>query len=864
MSVRPQAVTHRVTVDGKFFRAGPAKFHVKGVSYGPFAPDDDGFTVGRPEQARRDLEQIVGLGANTLRVYHVPPRWFLDLSAELGLRVLIDIPWAKHLCFLDRDELQADARRKVREAATACAGHPAVLAFSLVNEISPEIARWSGPGRIERFIESLAEVVRAIDPGALCTFASYPPTEFLQPRNLDFVCFNVYLHQRTTFDAYLARLQSLAEERPLLLGEFGLDSGREGDAAQGRYLQEQIETAFRGGVAGTIVFSYTDDWFRGGVQIEDWSFGLTRRDRSPKPAFAAVGRVFQAAPYFPLTGAPKVSVVVASYNGAPTLKTCLESLARLNYPDFEVILVDDGSTDNTPEIAARFPQVRTIRQPNLGLSAARNVGIRAAQGEIVAFTDSDCRVDEDWLYYAVGDLRRGGYAGVGGHNLLPPEDSPTAAVVMASPGGPAHVMLTDREAEHIPGCNMVFEKGALESIGGFDPLYRQAGDDVDICWRLQSEGFRLGFSAGGFVWHYRRSTVGAYLRQQAGYGEAEALLARRHPEFFNAMGGSIWRGRIYSPSAFGVITRRPVIYHGIFGSAAFQRLYSAQPMTALMLLTSLPWHLVATLPWLILSLHFPALAPLAMATLGTSVAVCIAAGWQARLPARQSRWWSRPLVAILYFMQPIVRGWARYRSPISASSSSLEVDHGEAAEPPGRGAGDDVVLWTTDSGFQRPTFLRELLESLKVGGLEARMATEWSRHDLEIARGPWSRLWLSTVTEELPHGRILLRCRPRTAWTRRAYLAGGLSLAGVLLATGVLASQTAWIWMAPLVLPLLYLAIENDARQLERRVVGVLWDTASRAGFTLAEDGSRDGRRLARRPAGRAPVPAASRGGPLV
>src|SRR2546427_142049 len=510
----PGMAAARVHVDGKFFRLGGKKFYPRGLTYGPFAPNEQKEMFPSREQTVRDFLQLRELGANLLRIYYVPPRWFLDLAAEHELKLLVDVPWQKHLCFLESEKSKAEARDSVRAAVQACQGHPAVFAYSVVNEIPAEIVRWSGARRVTDFIEELVDVAKSADPDCLSTFTSYPPTEFLRPQNIDFVCFNVYLHYRKPFENYLARLQTLADAKPLVLGEFGIDSLREGEALKCEVLSWQIESAFRVGLAGTVLFSYTDDWFRGEQQIEDWGFGLTGRDRKPKESFWAVQKMFRTAPYFPLSRYPKVSVVVASYNGAPTLKPCLESLTRLAYPDYEVILVDDGSTDSTPEIAKEFPGVRCICQDHHGLSVARDTGIAAATGEIVAFTDSDCRADEDWLYYLVGDLLSGEFVGMGGHNFLPPDDSFVAAAVMVSPGGPAHVMLTDREAEHVPGCNMVFYKWALEEIGGFDPVFRTAGDDVDVCWRLQERGGKLGFSPAGFVWDYQRPKILAYLKQQ--------------------------------------------------------------------------------------------------------------------------------------------------------------------------------------------------------------------------------------------------------------------------------------------------------------------------------------------------------------
>ena len=394
-------------MDGKFFRAGERKFYAKGVAYGPFAPGSGSMGAGfpSPEQAARDLAQVRELGANLLRVYQSPPRWFLDLAWQHELRVLVDIPWAKEVCFLDSPETRQAAVHAVRAAVLGAGRHPAVVAFSVANEVPADIVRWSGAPAIENFIDELVAEAKRLDPDCLCTFTNFPPTEFLRPHRTDFVCFNVYLHHEQPFWSYLARLQMLAEGKPLVLGEFGVDSLREGEKAKCGMLAWQIEAAFRAGLAGAVLFAYTDDWWKDGKPVENWELGLTTRERKPKESYRTVQAGFKQAPYFPLSRSPKVSVVVASYNGARTLKACLASLQRLNYPDYEVLLVDDGSTDSTPQIAASYPDVRCLRhEKNLGLSAARNTGSVAAKGEIVAFTDADCRPDSDWLYYIINEF----------------------------------------------------------------------------------------------------------------------------------------------------------------------------------------------------------------------------------------------------------------------------------------------------------------------------------------------------------------------------------------------------------------------------------------------------------------------------
>jgi hypothetical protein len=301
---------------------------------------------------------------------------------------------------------------------------------ALANEIPPDIVRWSGASRVGAFLDSWS--CGADAAGCLCTYANYPTTEFLQPRHVDFVAFNVFLRGRGRWR--LPRAPAIDRQyQALVLGDAAPTRIAKAGPA-GRNLTENLEAAERAGLAALRRF--TDDWVNG-RRVEDWEMGLTTVDRTPKPAYAAVQACFTAPPPAPPM-TPRVTVVVASYNAATTLRACLESLLHLDYPDFEILVIDDGSTDETPRITAEFPQVRTLRHvTNLGLSVARNLGITAATGDVVAFTDADCRADRDWLRLLVVGLLDLRVEGIGGPNLLPPDDSPVAAAVIASPGGPA-------------------------------------------------------------------------------------------------------------------------------------------------------------------------------------------------------------------------------------------------------------------------------------------------------------------------------------------------------------------------------------------------------------------------------------------
>ena len=667
----------RVEAQGKFIFVGDEKLYVRGVTYGTFRPDWDGNEYPAPHTVTADFAQMADNGINAVRTYTMPPRWLLDSAALYGLHVMVSLAAERYVGYLADDKrASTDVARGMRAAVRHAAGHPAILMYAIGNEIPASTVRWLGRTRVERYLRRIYDLIKAEDPEGLVTYVNYPTTEYLQLPFLDLVCFNVYLESPQTFEAYLSRLQNIAGDRPLMMTEMGLDSIRNGERTQANVLDWQLRAAFGAGCAGAFVYSWTDEWHRGGEDVHDWAFGLVRRDRSPKPALARVKWSFQDIPFTPLLGAqnlarrwPKVSVVVCSFNGNKRIRDCCEALLRLEYPDFEVIVVDDGSTDRTGDTAKEYG-FRVIRTCNLGLSSARNVGLHAAVGEIVAYIDDDAYPDPHWLYYLAFVFRTSDYVGVGGPNLVPAEDGPLAHCVANSPGGPVHILLTDREAEHLPGCNMAFRRDALQAVDGFDPRFRVAGDDVDVCWRLQERGWKLGFSPAALVWHHRRNSIRAYWKQQKGYGQAEALLEAKWPAKYNLAGHASWAGRIYSHTLRPLFAHKSRVYHGIWGTAPFQHVYEP-PANALQSLPHLPeWHLITAALLLITAMGMfwePLLwtFPILMVASGLSVLQALqgarAARFNGRLRSKNAILGLRLVTAFLYFIQPLARLHGRIR-----------------------------------------------------------------------------------------------------------------------------------------------------------------------------------------------------------
>lgn len=205
----------------------------------------------------------------------------------------------------------------------------------------------------------------------------------------------------------------------------------------------------------------------------------------------------------------KISVYVPCYNAERTIAPCLASLiAQRRKPD-EILLVDDGSTDRSLDIAKRFPGVKIIQHAvNKGLATARNSGIRFSKGDLVASIDSDCAADPLWLQILEAEMERN------------PDLSGVAGAVNESERGTVpDRWRTFHMAQHygknvienprfLFGANTVFRRAALLAAGGYPSSLRTNGEDLEICKRIYMRvpEAKLRYHPKAFVHHLRRDT----------------------------------------------------------------------------------------------------------------------------------------------------------------------------------------------------------------------------------------------------------------------------------------------------------------------------------------------------------------------
>ncbi|MCI0603021.1 glycosyltransferase [bacterium] len=739
----------RPIISGKFFSNASKKLWVKGVTYGTFR-SKNGCGEFQPDVVERDFQLMQQNGINAVRTYTIPPAWLLDLAHQYRVRLLVGFPWEQHVAFLDDRRLSESIRNRLKQSVHEIARHPSLLGYAIGNEIPSSIVRWYGAERIQNYLWTLYETAKQADPDLLVTYVNYPSTEYLHLPFLDFFCFNVFLEDQTRFNSYVFRLQNLAGHKPLILTEIGLDSRRNGLEKQAGMLRSQIGSSFRAGCTGVFSFAWTDEWFRGESDIEDWDFGLTTRDRQPKPALDAVRRQFSENLLEPADPAPMFSVVVCSYNGSKTIEQCLASLTKLKYPNYETIVLDDGSTDSTAAIASKYP-VRLIRTKNQGLSSARNCGMKEAKGEIIAYIDDDAYADPHWLNYLAIAFQETNYCCIGGPNLVPGEDEWIAQCVGRSPGGPTHVLLSDHDAEHVPGCNLAIRKSVLEAIGGFDPQFRIAGDDVDLCWRLENAGHKIGFHPGAMVWHHRRNSISSYFRQQRGYGKAEVLLARKWPEKYNYVGHVNWAGRIYGNGLL-YMSR---IYSGVWGTAPFQSLYHSSYGIFPSLFFAPEWLLLILFITFLTGLSFGwASLTSSLIFLAVTVSLPVLSAVQSSRPIMDSFGHSTKMPRIRSFILCVILHCIHLVARFTGRWPLWRPSYKRFIYPTGK----QVCLWT--EFWQDPSEkLAVILKIAKEKGAIVACGGSFDAWDLEAKGGAFASARLLMAVEEHGQGKQMTRFR---------------------------------------------------------------------------------------------------------
>ncbi len=245
-----------------------------------------------------------------------------------------------------------------------------------------------------------------------------------------------------------------------------------------------------------------------------------------------------------------VSVIIPAYNASATIGKALEALSRQNcFQPFEVIVVDDGSNDGTADIVCSFASVKYVCQDNAGPAAARNHGARLARGEYLAFTDSDCVPQEDWislLMAGFGQLQVGVVAG--SYGISNPEKWLARCINKEILWRHTHLM--PDHPNSFGSYNFCVKKNIFEAVGGFNTSYRWAsGEDNDLSYKIIRSGQLIYFQRKALVGHHHPTRVVKYLQEQFRHGFWRVKMYRDHPGMMRGDGYTFWKDIVEMPLA---------------------------------------------------------------------------------------------------------------------------------------------------------------------------------------------------------------------------------------------------------------------------------------------------------------------------
>jgi glycosyltransferase involved in cell wall biosynthesis len=235
---------------------------------------------------------------------------------------------------------------------------------------------------------------------------------------------------------------------------------------------------------------------------------------------------------------PRYSVIVPAYNAASTLEACLQALLDQSVPReaYEVLVVDDGSTDETARVAGRYP-VRVLAQCHGGPASARNLGARSAGGACLLFTDADCVPIRTWIDEITRPLEADSQvAGVKG--VYRTHQTSLMARFAQLEFEEKYACLSRlKSIDFVDTGSAAFRADAFWKAGGFDPSFPVASnEDTQLSFNLVAQGWRLVFAERAAVYHQHSESLGRYLRRKWRHGYWRVRVYRRHPR--KALGDS--------------------------------------------------------------------------------------------------------------------------------------------------------------------------------------------------------------------------------------------------------------------------------------------------------------------------------------
>lgn len=235
---------------------------------------------------------------------------------------------------------------------------------------------------------------------------------------------------------------------------------------------------------------------------------------------------------------PLISIVIPVKNEEASLGQCLKSLKQLNYPraQLEIIISDGLSTDGTAEIAKSY-EAKVVKNEGQTVASGRNVGFQRSRGDFIAFSDADCVMDKDWLDNALKYFEDEKAAGVGGPNIAPENETLFGKAVrflfLFGSKMSNSVYVTDlkkvKMVKHIPGCNAIYKREALEKVMPIDETLLTC-DDTEMNYQLMKKGGKLLFAPDVIVRHYRRDNPKKFWNQIYRYAIGRLQLGKKHKD----------------------------------------------------------------------------------------------------------------------------------------------------------------------------------------------------------------------------------------------------------------------------------------------------------------------------------------------